>query len=872
MIRRNPVDDSSSIHMELEEELLRLKQENKRLIGELNNYRKMIRVMTNSRSWRYTSILRRMGGYAKKILKRTLLKKETHPQKTKMSLEISKAYKLVIQHKKKMIGMGFEEKSLQVLDDLSQRSANLHISAAASWELALWYADKRNVTSARIAFNYLENFFKSKKSSLTVQEVILKAELLDSLGEYDNAKQIVLESLAKNSSQPDLKIAAANLEQRIEDKLKWINSLMNLYNLEQISLEENCSNYFDGFLSNSNGISSPIKVSVIMPLYNAAREVETALKSVLKQTWENIELIVVDDCSTDNSMEILKKYAEQDSRIIILKTPTNSGAYVARNIGLQAATGVFVTCHDSDDWSHPRKIEKQVSHLINNSGIIANTSEQCRMNDKAIFHRRNQGCEYLAINLSSLMFRREEVVRDIGYWDSVRFGGDGEMVRRIKHVFGACSVEKLKTGPLSFTRYRDNSLTTNDAFGFYGIYFGARKEYVEAFNYSHRNNNLNYDFPQIKRPFAIPNPMKPSRDTDRHFDVIIVSDFRLPGGTTFSNVEEIKAQRQYGFRTGLIQMSRYSMNADQPINEAVRELIDGDQVQMLVYGEKVSCELLIVRHPPVLQEKQKYFPEVKANKVNVIINQTPKVDYGGNGAIAYDILRCQDRLIQYFGQKGTWYPIGPSIRETLIKYHRDELNFIDLSDDDWVNIINIDEWSRKAYTRKSDKIRIGRHSRDKYVKWPADPKTLLEIYPNSDAYEVCVLGGAKEPEKTLGALPDNWRVWEFGERTPKEFLRELDVFVYFVHPDCVEAFGRVIFEAMAVGIPVIIPYSYENLFGKSAIYAEPSEVKSRIEDLMRDPLYYQSQVELAQQYVNNQFGYKRHITRCSVSKLVESYI
>ncbi len=64
-----------------------------------------------------------------------------------------------------------------------------------------------------------------------------------------------------------------------------------------------------------------------------------------------------------------------------------------------------------------------------------------------------------------------------------------------------------------------------------------------------------------------------------------------------SNAEEIKAQKQYGLRTGLIQMSRYDFNSAKSINPKIRELIDGQQVQMIVYGERVSCDLLIVRHP-----------------------------------------------------------------------------------------------------------------------------------------------------------------------------------------------------------------------------------------------------------------------------------
>jgi glycosyltransferase involved in cell wall biosynthesis len=118
-----------------------------------------------------------------------------------------------------------------------------------------------------------------------------------------------------------------------------------------------------------------------------------------------------------------------------------------------------------------------------------------------------------------------------------------------------------------------------------------------------------------------------------------------------------------------------------------------------------------------------------------------------------------------------------------------------------------------------------------------------------------VLGGAETPRKVLGGLPKNWHVIRFGEVHPKDFLSTLDVFVYYTHPDWVEAFGRVIIEAMAVGVPVILPHSYRELFKEAAIYAEPSEVKSSIDWLMTDNDYSESRVRIARDHVEEHFGY-----------------
>lgn len=92
------------------------------------------------------------------------------------------------------------------------------------------------------------------------------------------------------------------------------------------------------------------KVSVIIPVYNVEKYLRQCLDSVVNQTLTDIEIICVDDCSTDNSLSILKEYAEKDSRIKIIEQKENQGQGVARNDALKVATGEYVGFVDSDDW------------------------------------------------------------------------------------------------------------------------------------------------------------------------------------------------------------------------------------------------------------------------------------------------------------------------------------------------------------------------------------------------------------------------------------------------------------------------------------------------------------------------------------------
>lgn len=804
-----------------------------------------------------------------------LIKKLIGFGKTQARWEVGKA-------KQRLYDLGFTERGLADLQEMYDQHDNPYLRKFAAWELMMWYANQYSPTGARQCLKVLSDAVKGEKDPNRLRKAtVVSAECFDLLGKKEEAKRVVARAL-ESDAHADLYLAAANLESSITERLKWINKAFRIHGISELSeLNLGKGAPYDELVSATvkqktprNHTNRQPKVSVIIPAYNAETVILTSLSSVLAQTWTNLEVLVVDDGSTDNTSDIVESVMAKDTRVRLIKAKCNRGAYVARNIGLKEATGDFVTVNDADDWSHPEKIERQVRHLIEHRSVIANSSEQARATEELRFCRRFNSDIYVQSNLSSLMFRREPVQESIGYWDSVRFGADSEFKRRIKKIFGEKAVVDLKTGPLSFQRQSENSLTSDSSFGYHGFKYGARKEYAEGHDRFHAQaSRLYIDFPLKKRPFAVPEPMKPDREVHptetRHFDVIIASDFRLPGGNTVSNVEEIKAQKRFGLRTGLIQMYRYDLRVDRKINPKIRRLLDednGHQVQMLVHGEHVTCDVLIVRHPPVLQERQRYLPKVKAKQVNVIVNQPPLRDYSKDGERLYDIERCTRFLQELVGQSGKWYPIGPQVRRALIDHHASELEAVDLASEDWVNIIDVHEWRRESRPQNGSKIRIGRHSRDHYVKWPSNKDELLQVYPDEKKYEIHVLGGANAPKRVLGKLPANWHVLEFGAMPPREFLSTLDVFVYFTHPDWVESFGRVIFEAMAVGVPVIIPHTYRDLFGEAAIYAQPFEVKEKIEHLMRDPKYYHSQVEKAYDYVERHFGYSKHAARLGIGE------
>lgn len=101
-------------------------------------------------------------------------------------------------------------------------------------------------------------------------------------------------------------------------------------------------------------------VSVVMPIYNARRFVAEAIESVLAQTHEHLELILIDDCSTDDTLQILQAYAQRDQRICIMVNEQNQGVARSRNRGILAAQGAYIALLDSDDAWEKTKLEKQL--------------------------------------------------------------------------------------------------------------------------------------------------------------------------------------------------------------------------------------------------------------------------------------------------------------------------------------------------------------------------------------------------------------------------------------------------------------------------------------------------------------------------------
>lgn len=117
-------------------------------------------------------------------------------------------------------------------------------------------------------------------------------------------------------------------------------------------------------------------ISIITPAYNAGKFIAKTIDSVLAQTYGNYEMLIVDDCSSDDTVSIVESYATRDERIKLIRHEKNQGVAAARNTALAAAVGEYVAFLDSDDMWMPKKLERQLAFMEENGYVLTYTAYQ----------------------------------------------------------------------------------------------------------------------------------------------------------------------------------------------------------------------------------------------------------------------------------------------------------------------------------------------------------------------------------------------------------------------------------------------------------------------------------------------------------------
>lgn len=218
-------------------------------------------------------------------------------------------------------------------------------------------------------------------------------------------------------------------------------------------------------------------ISIITPVYNCEKLIRRTIESVLSQTYENWELLLVDDCSADESAKIIKEYAKKDNRIKYFKLKKNSGAAVARNKALEEAKGKFIAYLDADDLWRKNKLEKQIEYMTKNNLAFSCTDYE-KINEEGVSLKKIVN---IPEKVSYQLFLRNTIIQTVGVMVDAETVGKKLLtmpnIRRRQDAATWCQL--LKNGydcyrvpeNLSYYRVVKNSLSSNKLKAMKGTWF-----------------------------------------------------------------------------------------------------------------------------------------------------------------------------------------------------------------------------------------------------------------------------------------------------------------------------------------------------------------------------------------------------------------
>lgn len=741
-------------------------------------------------------------------------------------------------------------------------SAPDHERATAAWELARWRftdGDFDGMLSELDAVRAIRR--RDNKDGLVYRALSLIRlkrfdEAFETLGEIDRrfGRLAGATFLRSTAVRGQLLRQGADLEIAQNAQLEIINRLLSEADAAPIRLRDpsrpmTLSN-IEAEAPDAAGPQAE-KVSVLMPAYNAAATIEVAIDSLLRQTWRNIEIVVVDDCSQDDTAAVVERMAARDSRVRLIQSERNQGAYPSRNIALAAAVGDVFTVHDSDDWSHPEKIERQIRPLLEDPALKATMSHWIRVTDtlEAIGPWIPKPSLF-DLNFSSLLVRRS-VERELGPWDEVRVTGDAEYRSRIMAAYGDDAIRVVKAPVfLSLALVREDSLTNAGPTSVRTLRYGLRGQYRGAYAHWH---GLGAGQPERlrmisgARPYVAPMGVTIERGRERRYDLVVVCDFALYGGAFGSTLNYILAARAAGLSVAVYHWRKYDLRADAPLNPRLYQVCFEHGVDILTVGDAVSAETVMIGYPAILQHLPDALPQVDTDNLIVIINQFASRLIDGSDE-QYDPLVARRNLMTLFGLEGVWIPISNWVARLM----REDERYPAPHAEAWHPMIRTEDWfGRPIRWNGRDRARpvVGRHSRDAYTKWPMTPEALRAAYGAGQAWDVRLMGGVKRALEIIGETPENWTVAGFDGLTVPEFLDDLDFFIHYPHERYIEEFGRAVLEAMAAGKPVVLPPQFRETFGESALYAEPQDLPDVINGLWADEAAYLARAEIGRAFV-----------------------
>ena len=371
------------------------------------------------------------------------------------------------------------------------------------------------------------------------------------------------------------------------------------------------------------------KVAVIMTAFQPGPGLLTAVRSIIGQTWQEWELLLVDDASGPSYQATLDEAAALDERIQLIRMETNGGTYQARNAALRhVGSADFVTFHDSDDWSHPRRLERTLEPLRADPGLVATSARGVKARDDLQLTR--PGYHAYSRMAASLVFRRDPVGITLGFFDPVRKSADNEFTRRIAAAFPGRLTDV--TDPVGMVRRGGDSLSASDHSK--GWRHHTRRHYHQAYQPWHsrirRGKADAYLADGRERTFWAPARWLPRDTTDEadqveHLQVVFAADFSR--GDAFQSAPVLAAAR--AGRVGLLQLDGAVLSAKEepPTHPEMSRLVARGKATWVYLDDEVTVSRVVVLDATVLHPGTDQRAAWAPHQLDLVLPDSAAVDH-----------------------------------------------------------------------------------------------------------------------------------------------------------------------------------------------------------------------------------------------------
>lgn len=456
--------------------------------------------------------------------------------------------------------------------------------------------------------------------------------------------------------------------------LARFNQMYRRFGLETVSLGGPGSTPFTRLRAEpAERIADGPLVTIIMSCWSPGEELLLAVRSIVDQSYQNWELIVTDDASPEKHDAVLDRVAEMDSRIQVVRNQNNAGTYVRRNEALALAQGEFVTMQDSDDWSHPRRLEIQVRDLQAHPERFANIVRNVRLTeDLSLYSERGMQlgpCE------PAILFRREAVLASIGFFDSIRKAADREFRQRLEAATGVPVAMVGPEVPLVLMLADISSLSGSDFRGKW--VHPARIAYRSSMMRIHdliEDGEHSPVFPphQEVRTLDAPAALLGHNNAPERVDVLVILDGR-PSKDRLHFLAEVNQELRDALEAGLVVgiMHSDSLRGGKKhgyFDPAMQYLVDERGLHRVIDDQRIEAGIVVIRHAGALQGHRADRTSIFADRV-VVIEDRNGGDERGVTFAKQDVLATASG---WFDLTPEWViaaarPVPPTIESVSLK-------------------------------------------------------------------------------------------------------------------------------------------------------------------------------------------------------------